>query len=150
MIFQIIINFLFEFKKNQKLTLSLQSLQSSSKDTRDQLTEEVRGIGFFSANSKLNVSSLKLRHRQEDLFKLKDELRSTQINHDNDLRQKELIIEGLHQDLAQKKNKVIKFNSCKSTFQNNLYLQKRSVKINWKKLKNKTAKSSNTKRNVMI
>ena len=47
-----------------------------------------------------------LRQRQEDIYKLKDELRNLQLNQDNDLRQKELVIEGLNLDLSQKKNKV--------------------------------------------
>lgn len=75
------------YYQNQKLTFTLQSLQNTSKETREQLSDEVR-------------------QRQDEIYRLRDELKIVQSNLDTEVREKNYIIDELKLELTQRKQKV--------------------------------------------
>ncbi|CAF0935384.1 unnamed protein product [Brachionus calyciflorus] len=76
-------------EQNQRLTLSLQSLQGSSKETRDKLSDE-------------------LIKRQEEIIKLREELRTLDLNHEAELKEKNFLIDELNTQIQEKNAKISK------------------------------------------
>lgn len=75
--------------QNQKLTFALQSVQTAAKEAREKIGEE-------------------LAKKQDEITKLRDELKTLEITHQAHLREKEYTIEQLNNDLAQANTKKSK------------------------------------------
>ena len=99
--------------KNQRLTGSLQGLQNASKETRDQLADEVYGLTRINQHKQTKkvielILKKKLIKRQEEICKLREELKALEINTQSQLREKTSIVEQLSHELDAKNSKISK------------------------------------------